>query len=684
MVAATGIGSGLDIESLVTQLVAAERAPTETRLLQREARLTSEISAFGTLQGALSSLQASAQSLANASTFSQRLVTSSNSAAVSPSVAGDDTPLGSLSVSVSSLAQAQSLASTAFSSTSDVVGEGVLNFRFGTVTATPPTGTPQSFDAFSENSEQPGASVTIDASNNTLAGVRDAINDADIGISAALVDDGTGFRLLLSSEQTGENNAIELQVSDTGDNDNTDSSGLSRFAFNTAANNLQQTVAGQDAQFTIAGLEVSSASNSVSNVIDGLDLTLLATTTSPVTLTTSENTQAVRTAIEDFVNGFNNFTGVVNSLTAFDPATSSAGPLQGDFTARSIINQVRGAVTDAVDGATGAFSTLAELGIQTQSDGTLSIDDAVLDAALQSNFDDIASVFAQVATASGSVSVNSFPNLAEDASFAIEVTQFATQGELLGAVINEPSSSSPAVIDADNDTFTITVDGTTSDTITLTQGSFATGAALAAEIQTQIDADDALNQAGVGVAVSFTSDFQIRISSQSTGSASSIAITSVDSTSSSTLGLSVASGTDGEDLQGTIDGVAATVQGQVLTAAVGSAAEGLSVSVSGTTLGLQGTVAVSNGLAVGLNGVLENFLNSQGLIELRTDGLQSSVDRVGEDREALETRLQALEARLRSQFNALDTLLASLQTTSDFLTQQLANIPIPGADSSNN
>lgn len=677
MVAATGIGSGLDIEGLVTQLVAAERGPTESRLVQREARFTSELSAFGTLQGALSSLQGSVNRLASASTFDQRSVSSGDSDVVTASVAGEASA-GSFNVGIDRLAQAQSLASTSFATLDETVGEGELTIRFGNADVTPADPGPESLDSFTVNPERSTATITIDSSNNSLQGVRDAINAADIGVSAAIVDDGTGFRLLLSSDDTGVNNSIEIQVADTGDGNATDASGLSRLAFNENAVNLTQTVAAEDASFTINGLALTSDSNRVDNVIDGVDLTLRATTEAAVSVTVSDNSSAVRGAIEGFVNAFNSFANVAGNLTSYDAETDRAGVLQGDFSARSIIDQVRRALGGSADGFDGPFGSLAELGITTQADGSLSIDDGRLNNALNNNFDSIAGVFAQVGqTGDSNIRFDSATDTTQVGNFGVEVTQLATRGVFQGSAITAPSGGSPLVIDASNDSLALLVDGIESSTINITQGSYSSGEALAAELQSRINGDSALAEAGVTVNVSFSSN-RLEISSTRFGSNSSVEISSVGASTVADLGLSVAAGIAGLDVAGSIGGVTATGNGQSLIAAAGSAAEGLRISVTGGSLGDRGTVNVSSGVAVALNGVLENFLGTNGLIELRTDGLQSSVDSIAEDREELNLRLEAIEARFRRQFNALDTLLANLQNTSNFLTTQLANIPIPG------
>jgi flagellar hook-associated protein 2 len=675
MVAAAGIGSGLDIDGLVTSLVAAERVPQENRLLQREATLTSELSAFGRLQGALAGLQSSVSTLTQQSTFNQRSASSSNAAAISVSATADATA-GSYNVTVDQLAQAQSLASGSFTSLTDSVGEGTLTFRFGT---TDYTADPATYNGFTVNGDRASASITIDSSNNTLQGLRDAINNADVGAVAAIVNDGSGYRLLLSSDQTGADNSIEIQVDDSGDANNTDDAGLSRLAFNASAANLQQTVAAQDAAFSINGLSLSSDRNSVANVIDGVSLTLRDTTDSAATVSISENTGAVRSAIEGFVTAYNGFVTTANNLTAFNAETGAAGALQGDFTARSVINQVRSALSASADGFDGPFSTLAELGITTQSDGTLSINDSTLNAALNDNFESVAGVFAQVGSiADSNVQFEGASADTQVGSYAVNITQLATQGELLGAPMTDPGMS-PLVIDGSNNTFSLSVDGIASGTISITQGTYSSAAELTAEIQSRINGDSALAGAGVSVSVAFTAGNAIQINSNRYGSESNVAIT----TANAALGLSVASGTAGQNVAGTIGGVAATGNGQLLTAADGSSADGVRLTITGGPLGARGDLQVSSGIGISLNGLLDGLLQSNGLLDLRTDGLQSGVDRIADDRDALDRRLEALESRYRSQFNALDTLLANIQSTSSFLTQQLANIPIPGQRSDN-
>ncbi|MFN2288842.1 MAG: flagellar filament capping protein FliD [Chromatocurvus sp.] len=676
MVAATGIGSGLDIEGLVTQLVAAEREPVENRLLSRESSLTSELSGFGTLKGALADFQGSVSGLESLASFTQRSASSSNTSALGASAAANAAP-GSYSVAVDQLAQAQSLASGTFGSLTDAVGEGTLSFRFGTTDYTPADPDPGTYNGFTQNPGRSSASVTIDSGNNTLQGVRDAINAADAGVTAAVVNDGGGFRLLLSSSQTGAANSVEISAADA-DGNNADAAGLSRLAFNASASNLSQTAAAQDALFSINGLSLSSANNTVTEAVDGLTLSLREATSSPVTVSVAENRDAVRESITGFVEGYNAFVRTAGNLTRFDPESGDAGPLQGDFSARSVISQVRSAVTSPAEGATGAFSSLAELGITTTGDGTLTINSSRLDAALENDFSSVASVFARAGAATDSNIDFLGSGAATDVGeFPVTVTQLASRGVLEGTSITAPSNT-PLTIDGDNNSLQLTVDGVASGAISLTQGSYDSGAALSAEIQSRINGDSNLSAAGIGVEVTFTAGDTLQIRSSRFGAESSVEITGVGTTSPTSLGLDVGSGTAGTDVAGTIAGIAATGNGQVLSGAAGSVVDGLRLSVTGATLGERGNVLLSRGVADRLGGLLNGFLSSNGLLDLRTEGLQGRVDSVGEDREVLNRRMEALEARYRSQFNALDSLLAQLESTGNFVSEQLAGIPLPG------
>ncbi len=519
-ISATGLGSGLDIEGLVTQLVSAERMPIEQRIFRTERSLTTDISALGSLKSALSDLKTSASSVSSAATYSKRNATSSDSTKVSVS-ATDAAALGSYNVEVSGLATTHSVAiRNQFSSLTETVGTGTLTFTFGTTgyTAHASDNTSDAYDSFVAKAGVASSAVTIDGTNNTLAGLRDAINEADIGVSAAIVNQGSAYRLLLSSTASGAESSIQISVTDSGDSNNTDGNGLSRLAFNASAgtSNAHQTTAGSDAAFKINGLSVTSATNSVTSAINGLTINLLATTTAPATVSVSDNTAGVKAAINSFVKGYNDFVTKADALTAFDATAGVKGPLLGDFTTRTITGQLRTTLSAAAEGYVGAYSRMAEIGVALSSKGKLAVNDKVLSSALKNNFDDVTAVLARFAKPSGGSGLRpaSFTDNVPDGTYAVAVSSLATAGKVSATVA---SAGFPKTVGGSSNELSVSVDGTASGTITLASGAYANLSALATELQTKINADTTLRAAGKAVTVSVSGD-DIEVRSNKLGS----------------------------------------------------------------------------------------------------------------------------------------------------------------------
>lgn len=677
---ATGIGSGLDIEGLVSQLMAAERAPLDQALLRREAQLTTDISSLGSFKSALSDFRSSLQDLHNTNTFQRRNTESSDSDVLTAS-ASDGASLGSYDISVQTLADSQSLATrAAFSSLSDTVGTGTLTFTFGATSYTkhPSDNTSDTYDGFVAKAGVTSKTITVDSNNNTLFGLRDAINSAEIGVSAAIVNDGASYRLLMSSDANGAENGFKIEVTDTGDGNATDSNGLSRLAFNSSAGtaNVYQTVAAADAAFTINGLSLTSASNTVTNVVDGVTLNLKKTTSTAETVTISNNASSVKNAVKRFVDGYNKYLDTLKQLTGYNADTGVGGPLQGDFSARAISSRIRSSLSNQAAGFVGAFGSLSEIGITTTSSGALTIDDSKLASALEDNYLDVEGTFARAARASSGSSLNgfSFTDGVARGTYTVAVSSLATNGKLAATV---PSAGFPITIDSSTDSFVVTVDGTASGTVTLTNQSYASLSAIATEIQAKINADATLRSAEKGVTVTVVGD-DIEIRSNSVGSASTVAMANADSdTTIVALGLSLATATSGTDLVGSINGVAGTAVGNRLSGTSGTAVAGLSFDV-GSTAG--GTVTISDGVIDLLDTYLGDILGIDNPLDSRISSLQEQAQSIGDERAALDRRMAALEARTRKQFNALDGLLNQLNGTGTFVAEQLANIPVPGAN----
>lgn len=668
-ISSPGIGSGLDVKGIVSKLVAAEGQPAQLRFSQQEAQLQAKISALGSFKGALSDLQSSLGSLLKLADFQQRTATSSNTDILN--ISADSTAsAGNYTISVENLAQAQKLASGAYADTTTSITGGVggtLTFRFGTYDSTGNT--------FTVNADKPTQSVTINAADSSLSGIRDAINNADIGVTANIINDGTGYRLSIVSKDSGAANSVELSVSD-GDGNNTDNAGLSQLAYDPTATagsgkNLSETVAAQDAKLIIDGLTVTSATNKVSSAIQGVTLDLVsASPGTNLTASVSRDTNSVKTAVNSFISSYNKYIGTVNSLASYDTETKKAGPLLGDATLRTVTSQVSRLLTSAVPGlSNGTYQSLADLGISTQNDGTLVLDSNKFDAALSANPDAVAKVFSSSVQASDSlISATDLGANTQIGTYAVNISQLATQGYYTGAT----TSGFPLTVDSNNDAFTIKVDGVTSGLISLSQKTYSTGADLASEIQGRINGDATLAAAGVSVKVSYQTDHFV-ITSNRYGSASTVEFTSVDPNTPTTLGFTAKAGTAGLDVAGTIGGYPATGSGQTLTGT--AAVDGVKLDITGGATGDRGTLAVSRGIADQLNTLLDNVLSSDGAITASTNGLNSTIADIGKQRDALATRLKALEDRYYAQFTALDTLMSNLNATSSFLTQQLGSLP---------
>lgn len=667
-VSSLGIGSGIDIGGLVDKLVAAEQTPAQHRLDRREGKAQAKLSAYGTLKSALSDFQTQVQGLSKAADFRVLQATSSHPEAVSVS-ASDAAAAGRFDLDVNQLAQSQAVASGAFVTTATPVGSGTLTLRFGTIT-TDEDGT---VTGFAQNPNKAAATIDIPASANTLEGIRGAVNDADAGVSASIVNDGVGERLIFNATDTGAANAFVIEVADADGND-TDASGLSQLAFNTAATHSQQTRSGQDAELVVNGLAVSRPGNEITDLVAGLTLSLTSTTTSAAQIAVTEDADAVKQKIQDFVGAFNQLQQQISQLSGYDADKKQGGILQGNASVRGIearLHRLTTATIPVLDGR--AIRSLADLGITTARDGTLAIDDAKLSDALDQHFDEVGALFGIGSLVEGGgFRYADRADSTRAGNYAVGVTRPAQQASIQGAAITAPTPSVPLVIDASNETLQLTVDGVASGSIHLTQGSYSGGADLAAELQARINGDTNLKDAGAAVNVAFNAGAFV-ITSARYGSESAVTIGSVDANTTASLGLSSGQAGTGADVQGTIGGVAATGSGRFLTAPGGDAG-GLKVEITGEATGDLGALIFSRGLADQLNTTLAAYLNSDGLLDSLTTSLTGQIDDIGDDRERLAARMDQVRQRYLDQFNAMDGLVAQLNSTAGFLSNQLPGL----------
>jgi flagellar hook-associated protein 2 len=383
-ISSPGIGSNLDVKTIVSQLMTAESQPL-TVLASKEASFQAKLSSFGLVKNALSSLQEATQALNLSSTYSTVKPSVADSSVLSATVNGS-TPPAAYNIEVKQLAEAQKLISGSYAATTSPVGMGTLTLSVGAYSdaATPPV-------TFTEKADS-AKTITIDSSNNTLEGLRDAINDADAGVSATIINDGTGYRLAMTAKDTGLQNAVKIAATESG------GAGLAQFAYDASAggvSNLTQNVAAQNAVIKVDGITISKPANLITDAIQGVTLTLTKTTDAGTTtkLTLARDTSTVRSALEKFVTAYNNVNKQITDATAYDSGTGKGSILTGDATMRSLQTQLRGSITSAIAGAPAGLSTLTDIGIGFQTDGTLAIDSAKLDKVLADPLKDVSRLF---------------------------------------------------------------------------------------------------------------------------------------------------------------------------------------------------------------------------------------------------------------------------------------------------
>lgn len=360
-ISSAGVGSGLDVETIITKLMNVERQPI-TALQTQATTINSKISTWGKIKSALSTLNDAADTLGKASTWSSRSVTSS-STAVAATVTGTGAT-GAVTIRPAQLAATQSNVSPGFAAKTDLVGAGTLSIELGTWTGE---------TAFAAKSGATAVSITLGATD-TLETARDKINAANAGVSASIVSDGSAYRLVLSSKTSGAANGFRVSATDADGND-TDSAGLSRLAYDPPAG-ATGSARKQDAQDAIAfvnNLEVHSTSNTFSEALEGVSFTVNQASSTDVTLNLGIDTDTLKKNIDTFVSAYNALQSLIKTNTKYNPDDSTkGGVLQGDRTAIALQSMMRSLLSRSGP-ASGAFTRLSDIGFSVATDGTLSV-----------------------------------------------------------------------------------------------------------------------------------------------------------------------------------------------------------------------------------------------------------------------------------------------------------------------
>lgn len=405
-ISSLGTGSGLDLSTLLTNLVSAEKAAPQKIITDKTTSVNTTISALGALKSAASDLQDAFEALKDLKAFNARTATSGNKEMFT--VTADATAdTGNYSINVLNLAAANKIATAAsFAGKDTVVGTGKLTIAVGD----------QAFD------------LTIDDTNKSLAGIRDAINNAPgntkVKASIMTVSDGNGGttnKLVLAAKDTGAKSQIAVTVTDS-DGNNTDNAGLSQLYYSkadTTNSRFTEVSAARDAKITVDGFEMTSASNVFTEAIPGVTITAVKPVADPANppaegtpLAVTMDKDTIKGTLKKFVDAYNAYAFTYNSLTSYDKEKDVAGPLLGNSSVGLLAGKIRTGLMNPVSSAASDMNTLSSIGITTQADGTLKIDDAKLDKALSTRSGDVAKLF----TGENGIATRSFKSLEDSLS----------------------------------------------------------------------------------------------------------------------------------------------------------------------------------------------------------------------------------------------------------------------------
>ena len=364
----SGLATGIDTSSIVSQLMALERAPQQI-LTSQKTRMQSQVTAYNALSSALTSLQSLMKGMNTADTFAVKTASVADSS-VASATASSSALAGTHTLIVTSLARPQTLLSES-STNSGYASDTAQDFGTGTITIA--------------NAADPTHPVTvnIDGTNNSLQGIAAAINASGANVTASIVNDGSGtpFRLAIIGKDTGTYSVT---------------SGLTGGTYD--APTFAEKVSASQAVFQLDGIDMTRTTNTVKDAMPGLSLTLQGTTTNPAgtTITIANDTAAVTTKINNLVSSYNDVINLINQDTAYDPATKKAGVLLGDSTIRTVLDTLKTTLSSKLAGATGSFTSLADIGFNSDAHtGLLSVDSSKLSASLGSDFNSVSSLFTQ-------------------------------------------------------------------------------------------------------------------------------------------------------------------------------------------------------------------------------------------------------------------------------------------------
>lgn len=649
------IGSQIDVASIVQGLMTIERQPV-TIMEKQVTSLQSKVSAYQTFNTRLSGLSDKVNTLLYGDTatpflkpysFSDRLsesifakcaVASSDEEKIT-ATATNATSGGNYALTVSNLAQAQSSASAGFADTTTTkIGTGTITISAG---------------------EDDPVTITITEANNTLKGLQSAINDADLGVTATIINDGssTPYKLLLVSDETGTANAFTVTESLTGGQ----------------APGFAQTQAAADAHFVVNGINITKSSNTVDDVISGVSFTLKDATSGPVTLSVKNDEEGIISAIKEMVTAYNSVNSFINNQFTYNSTAEKSGVLAGDTTLRSVQYKLQSQMVQAVSNRFTSLSVAGQAGLEFNRDGSLSLNETKFKDALAKDYLGVAALFLGDGTAQGETTATDSrvvyggkTSATQAGTYAVAINSLAEQASAIGA--------QAITTLADNETLSITYGAATATVDLLQDDSLAT-------VLSKINA--AFSAQGMAVSAVDNGSGQIKVATAAYGSAETLTIVSNQSNATGTTGFGTSPiQASGKDIAGTIGGNDAVGSGLTLTGAIGQAEEGLSLSIAQTQTGSYGSVTVASdsegiegkSILMNLASLLDGLTDSlTGPVKNALDGLNNNIKGIQDSIKDYEARLEKKEDLLTAEFSAADQALKLLKVTQASLSASMGS-----------
>jgi flagellar hook-associated protein 2 len=765
-----GIISGLDTTSIIENIINFEHRQVDI-YLARQAEYAQKLTTWQTINSFLLAFKTQADVLSKPTLWGSKTVTSSDESKI-VATANNSSAIGTYFISVDQLAQNQQIASQGYSSGSAILGLGTVDISVagGAVTT-----------------------ITLEAGQNSLESLKNAINDAGAGITAAIVNDGSSnapYRLILTSNQTGADNVITINSNLTGgeapdfttsyfdvaekidwSSEATSNPSLGSTADYTGntnktylftvqgtgaqtigggpitldwtdgtnsgtitVNNADQEVAltgdgadgltvsfsagdlvggdtfqiqasapviqaGQDAILRLGAggsggspIIVTSPGNTVTSLIDGVTLEIKGTTTEPVQITVEQNNSSILSTIQEFVNKYNEFADFVDQQLDYNSDTGTAGVLLGETSLMNLLSDVRSSVLRRVSGLVGDLTKLSDIGIKFNFQGKLELDSSILTARLEDDPDEVRRLLqASGSTDNGHITFLSsgIKAVPTSAGYDVDITQASLQGMLEAGVIDDPGDTN-LVLTSGNNNIQIKINGLLSSVLTLEEKTYTSGNELAQEIEDKINSDEALGSNDVEVAwVDQGTSGYLQITSTIWGANSKVEIDTTPSSSAhNVLGFSNGVSSDGQDVQGTINGETATGVGQILTGDDDNDnTAGLKLKISLTPDqvidGPEGMVYLTKGIAAILSEKIDNYTDaSVGILSSRTKSITKQIDNLKEQIDRMEEQLERKRASLYREFIAMEEALGKLQGQQMYLSAAIASMNRLSASSS--